>query len=89
MPLISAFAVYFIIWWTVLFAMLPFSLRTQDEAGDVTLGTVSSAPQGRHMLRAALRTTIVATTIFAGLWLMTNVWGITIDDLPKIVPEMK
>ena len=47
----------FIMWWLVLFAILPFGLRTQDEDEDVTLGTVSSAPRGPHMLRAVVRTT--------------------------------
>ena len=30
----------------LLFAMLPFGLHTQDEANDVTLCTVPSAPRG-------------------------------------------
>lgn len=89
MKLISVFAVYFIIWWTVLFAMLPFSLKTQEEAKDVTLGTVASAPQGAHMRRAALRTTIVASLIFAALYVLTRVYGFSVDDLPHIVPEFK
>ena len=29
----------------VLFAVLPFGHRSQDDAGDITLGTVSSAPK--------------------------------------------
>ncbi len=45
----SVFAVYFILWWVVLFATLPFSLKTQDDEQDVTLGTVSSAPKGPHV----------------------------------------
>ena len=45
-------ALFFILWWLVLFAVLPFGLKTQDDDGDVTLGTVSSAPRGPHMLRA-------------------------------------
>ncbi|MGG2477915.1 DUF1467 family protein, partial [Rhizobium sp. BR5] len=44
MPLLSVFAVYFIVWWTVLFIVLPIGLRTQDDEGDVALGTVASAP---------------------------------------------
>ncbi len=43
MPLLSLFAVYFIVWWTVLFIVLPIGLRTQDDDGDVALGTVASA----------------------------------------------
>ena len=29
-----AIAIYFIIWWTVLFAVLPIGVRTQGEDGD-------------------------------------------------------
>ena len=43
--------------------MLPFGLRTQDEDGDVTLGTVPSAPRGPHMLKVVIRTTIVSLMI--------------------------
>jgi predicted secreted protein len=84
---ISYTAVYFILWWMVLFVTLPFSLRTQDDEENVTLGTVSSAPAGRHMLRAVIRTTIVTTLIFAALYLLTRVLGYSIDDLPRIAPE--
>jgi len=84
---ISLFAVYFVIWWLVLFAMLPFSLRTQDEAGDVTLGTVPSAPEGPHMLRAFIRTTIVSAVIFAFLYWLTRGLGLGIDDIPRFIPD--
>ncbi|SMH47736.1 DUF1467 family protein [Mesorhizobium australicum] len=83
----SAFAIFFIIWWIVLFATLPFSLKTQDEDGEVTLGTVSSAPRGAHMLRAMVRTTIVAAIIFGGLYYLNQVAGYSFDDLPRIAPE--
>ena len=84
---ISALAVYFILWWIVLFATLPFSLRTQDDEGEVTLGTTSSAPQGRHIGRAMLRATVVSLLIFGALVLATRYFGLGIDDLPRIVPD--
>jgi predicted secreted protein len=87
MSWISAAAVYFILWWTVLFATLPFSLRTQDDEGEVTLGTVASAPRGPHMLRAFIRTTLVSAAIFAVLLVLTRGFGLGIDDIPRIVPE--
>lgn len=86
MTWLSYFAVYFIIWWVTLFAILPLSLRTQDDEQDVTLGTVSSAPSGAHMLRAVIRTTIIATLIFAALYVLTRVLGYSVDDLPHIAP---
>ncbi|MGE0501915.1 MAG: DUF1467 family protein [Rhizobiaceae bacterium] len=85
----SALAVYFVIWWLVLFAMLPFSLRTQDEDGDVTLGTVASAPRGPHMLRAVIRTTIVAAMIVGAFYGLTKGLGYSFDDIPRIVPEFE
>lgn len=87
MSWISAAAVYFILWWTVLFATLPFSLRTQDEDDNVTLGTVASAPQGPHMLRAFIRTTLVSAVIFAILVAITRGLDLGIDDIPRVVPD--
>lgn len=87
MTWVSVAAVYFILWWLVLFATLPFSLRTQDDEGEVTLGTVPSAPKGPHMLRAFVRTTIVSAIILAGFYGITKGLGLGIDDIPRIVPD--
>jgi predicted secreted protein len=87
MSWISVAAIYFIIWWLVLFATLPFSLKTQDDEGETVLGTVSSAPQGPHMLRAILRTTVVSLLIFGALYVLTRVIGLGIDDIPRFIPE--
>lgn len=89
MSWVSVFAVYFILWWIVLFATLPFSLKTQDDERDVTLGTVSSAPKGPHMLRAMLRTTVVSALIVGAYYAVTRGLGIGFDDIPRIVPEFR
>ncbi len=73
----------------MLFATLPFGLKTQDDDQDVTLGTVSSAPNGPHMLRAVIRTTIVSLVIFGIFYVLTKGLGFSIDDIPRIVPEFK
>ena len=39
-----AIAIYVVIWWTVLFAVLPIGVRTQGEDGVVVPGTPESAP---------------------------------------------
>ena len=39
MTLATAIAIYFIIWWVVLFAVLPFGVRSQEESGAVEPGT--------------------------------------------------
>ncbi len=56
---------YIIIWWLVLFAVMPFFTRTQAEAGSVVPGTPASAPESPRLLKIALVTTIVAAVVFA------------------------
>lgn len=82
----SVLAIYFIIWWTVLFAMLPLGLRTQDDEGDTTLGTVPSAPRGPHMLKTVVRTTVVSLLICGAFFIVTRGLGYSFDDIPRIVP---
>ncbi len=80
-------AAFFIVWWVMFFAVLPFGLRTQEEEGDVTLGTVRSAPRGPHILRAGLRTTVI-TLIMFGLWFAAvTFFGLSLDNIPRIVPD--
>ncbi|MDW6021481.1 DUF1467 family protein [Mesorhizobium sp. BAC0120] len=87
MTWVSVIALYFVVWWTVLFAMLPFGVRTQDEDNDVTLGTVASAPRGPHMLKVVVRTTIAAFLVCGVFYGLTRGLGYSFDDLPQIVPN--
>ena len=87
MNYVLAAAIFAIIWWVVLFAVLPFGVKTQDEEGETVLGTVSSAPIGPHMLRAVIWTTIVSLLIFGFLVLLTQYFGLGIDDIPDVIPD--
>ena len=78
MNLISLTAIYFVVWWVVLFAVLPWGVRTQQEEGDVVLGTTPSAPVRPLILRKVLATSVVAGIIVAGLWLAVDVYGMTV-----------
>ncbi|KAA3449139.1 DUF1467 domain-containing protein [Mesorhizobium sp. SARCC-RB16n] len=87
MSWVSFTALFFATWWVVLFAVLPFSVKTQEDDHDVTLGTVPSAPRGPHMLRAVIRTTI-ATAILMGIFYgLTHGLGYSLNDIPHIVPD--
>ncbi len=86
MDTVSLIAVYFVVWWITLFAVLPFSLKTQDEQGEVLPGTESSAPHGPHMLRAIIRTTMVSAILFGVFLIATRVYGWRIEDIPIPVP---
>ncbi|GAB1581789.1 DUF1467 family protein [Phyllobacterium phragmitis] len=85
----SALAIYFIIWWTMLFALLPVGVRTQAEEGDITLGTTASAPARPRIWLAFFRTTIVSAIIFAAFYYATQVAGFGLDDIPRFFPELK
>jgi predicted secreted protein len=63
-----AIAIYFTIWWIVLFAILPWGVRSQHEDGEVVAGTDPGAPVAPRLLIKAIATTLVTTVIFAGLW---------------------
>lgn len=87
MQFFSLFAIYFIIWWVTLFAVLPFGLRTQAEENDVVPGTVESAPARFRAGRIVLTTTIVAAVIH-GCWYVLSVrYGYGIDSLPAFMPD--
>jgi predicted secreted protein len=65
---VLAVAIYVVIWWTVLFAILPLGVRTQGEDGVVVPGTPESAPTRPRLLRVVLLTTAVSLVVFAALW---------------------
>ncbi|MEZ5842652.1 MAG: DUF1467 family protein [Hyphomicrobiaceae bacterium] len=73
MGIALSIATYFVVWWITLFAVLPFGVRTQDEAGEVVPGTPASAPAGFRMARVMLVNTIVATVVFAAIWIAVYV----------------
>ena len=61
-------AVYFTIWWVVLFAVLPWGVRSQHEEGAWFQGTDPGAPVRHMMWWKALWTTLISAMVFAGLW---------------------
>jgi predicted secreted protein len=68
MTIVGGLALYFVIWWTVLFAVLPFGVQSQAEAGEVTEGTEPGAPVLPGLRRKALITSVIAAVVFALVW---------------------
>jgi predicted secreted protein len=77
-----AIAIYAIIWWVVLFAMLPIGVRTQAEEGEVAPGTAESAPHQPRLLAKMLATTVVASIVFAIVYAIIVHKLIALDDVP-------
>ena len=61
----AIFAIYVLFWWTSLFVVLPFRLRSRDGEDRPVPGQVESAPPGFSLPRTLLWTTIVASLFFA------------------------
>ncbi len=58
-------ALYFTIWWVVLFAVLPFGVRSQHEDGEMPEGTDPGAPVAPRMGIKMLWTTVVSAIVWA------------------------
>ncbi|HOV04667.1 MAG TPA: DUF1467 family protein [Hyphomicrobiales bacterium] len=82
MSLASGLAIYFIIWWLTLFAVLPWRVSTQADVGEVVPGSNPSAPARPHLLVKLAVTTVVAAIIFAAFLYAKLELGITLGDLP-------
>jgi predicted secreted protein len=81
MSLVSLIAIYFVVWWVVLFAVLPWGMRTQQEDGEIVLGTAHSAPTRPMLLRKALATTVVAASVVGALWVAVDHFGLSLETL--------
>ena len=84
MQIYSLIAIYFVIWWLVIFMILPFGIRTQADEGDVTLGTTPSAPSRPMLLRKAIITSIVSAIILFAFWYAYVVKGWTPEVLSRM-----
>lgn len=69
--IVGMIALYFIIWWITLFAILPFGIRSQWE-GKVVPGTEPGAPQRPQLWRKALITSAISAVIFAIVMVVIN-----------------
>jgi len=83
MPVSTAFAIFFLIWWVVLFAVLPWGIRSQHEAGDMVPGTDPGAPAIPNLLRKLLWTTVVSAAIFAVCYIVYVDRLITLEGLVR------
>jgi predicted secreted protein len=76
----TGIAIYFLIWWVTLFAVLPFGVRPQHE-GEMVPGTDPGAPVVPRILWKLFWTTAASGVIFAiCYWVYVNRL-ITLDDL--------
>jgi predicted secreted protein len=64
---VSGVLVYVVVWWLVLFCVLPFGIKPADEEH---LGHQSGAPANPRLLFKGLLTTGIATALWVAIYLM-------------------
>jgi predicted secreted protein len=85
MPVTTAVAIFFLIWWVVLFAVLPWGIRSQHEGGEIAPGTDPGAPAIPRLLRKLVWTTGVSAVIFAACYVVYVHRLVTLDGLARLM----
>lgn len=85
-PLIL-FAYFFLFWWLTLFATLSIGLRTQNDVGEVTLGTEAGAPAKPRVLRSLLLNTVITLIVFGCWYYVTQIMGIGVAEIRDYLPR--
>ncbi len=81
----TGFAIYFVLWWVVLFLTLPFGVRSQHEDGGGSPGTDPGAPVASQMGRKLIWTTLLSAVIFAAGVIAYQAGLLSVDRLSKLM----
>jgi predicted secreted protein len=80
----TSVAIFFTIWWTVLFVVLPLGVTSHAEAGiDKGDGGDPGAPVDPKLKKKFFTTTWIAVVIFVALWLTIKSGIVTLPNLPS------
>jgi len=81
----TGFAIYFVMWWIVLFVTLPFGVRSQHEDGESAPGTDPGAPIASRMGRKLIWTTVLSAVLFVASMLAYNAGLLNVDRLSRLI----
>ena len=83
MTVFTGIAIYFTIWWTVLFSVLPIGVTSHAEAGiDKGDGGDPGAPVDPKLKKKFVTTTIVSTVLWVILFLVLHFKLVTVPPVP-------
>ena len=81
----TGFAIYFVLWWLVLFLTLPFGVRSQHEDGGGSPGTDPGAPVASKMGRKLIWTTLLSAVFYAAGMAAYYAGYLNIERLSKMM----
>lgn len=84
MPLVTGIAVFFVLWWLLLFVILPLDIKGQHEDGDVVQGTEPGAPSHPFIKRKIIQTTILTVIVWVIIFVIIEFNLIDLDNIPFI-----
>lgn len=84
MTLLAGCAIYLVVWWITLFAVLPFGVVSQLEANGRVDGEGNDpgAPVRPLLLRKVLATTVIAAILWSAIAYVTITKPIGFDQIP-------
>jgi predicted secreted protein len=84
MSVTTAIAIFFLIWWVTLFAVLPWGIKSQHEGQEIAPGTDPGAPSTARIGWKLLWTTVVAAAIYAVCFVIYAEHWVTVDGLMSL-----
>lgn len=81
MAITSAMVVFAVLWFLVLFCILPLRMQSQGEAGKIVPGTPQSAPANPKMRRKFALTTVIAFALWVPICLAIVYGWLSVDTI--------
>jgi len=83
----SIIAIYMLFWVMAAFLVMPFGIRTHEEAGETLVpGQAQSAPANFRPRRVALRATLLSAVAFGLFYANLRYGWVSMDDISLIHP---
>jgi|TARA_B100001750_G_C15394291_1_gene539150 predicted secreted protein len=72
MTFIFGAILFILIWWIVLFTILPFKIKSQIESGQIVESTDPGAPENPRIVQKFLIVTIISLMLWLGLYVLVK-----------------
>lgn len=79
---VGGLVAYLVLWWTVLFCVLPLRVQGQFETGEIVPGSEPGAPADPMLKQKAWLTTVAASALWLVYFTIMQAGIINLDALP-------